>query len=144
MTSVLRDVSNTLRPPQNHSFVKELNLSGNELKTLPSWITECVKLEKLDISNNSLLSVGDQPPTLDKLKNLKSLRVLKANKISLTSIPDCLQNLKLERLELKDNILYTLPHWLFPWAKENKTTLCFDNNRRLHMGFQLKLRAFRG
>ena len=141
---IFRDVSNANLPPQNLSSRKELNLSGKNFRTLPEWTTQCVALEVIDISGNPLIAFPKSPSKLDKLKNLKSLRVLKANNISLTSIPDWLQNLKLERLELKNNILYTLPTWFSKWIKENNVTVCLENNRRLPLGHRLKRRVFKG
>ena len=48
-------------------FIPELNLSHNRLSNLPGEVTEFTQLEKLDISNNSFVSL--LPVSINSTKN---------------------------------------------------------------------------
>ena len=56
------------------SFFAELNLSNNRISALPSELTNCSQLEKIDISANSFVQL---PACLTDLPQLKSLNASK-------------------------------------------------------------------
>jgi len=60
--------------PSKFNLITELNLSHNRLSTLPAEITEFTQLEKLDISNNSFISL---PEGLFSLPALSSINARK-------------------------------------------------------------------
>merc|ERR1712045_799432 len=60
--------------PPKFNLITELNLSHNRLSTLPAEITEFTQLEKLDISNNSFISL---PEGLFSLPALSSINARK-------------------------------------------------------------------
>ena len=85
-----------------------LNLSNQNLTTLPKSVLQNTKLEILDISNNNL--TGALPA---EIKNLKNLRVLTANNNQMTGIPAEIGQLQnLEVLNLANNQLTGLPYEL--------------------------------
>lgn len=76
----------------------ELNLSTNQLKTLPEFLGECTKLQYLEISRNCLT---DLPSTFS---NLSSLRELVLSNNAFTKIPECIYDMQgLEILLVSDN-----------------------------------------
>ncbi|XP_070559117.1 leucine-rich repeat serine/threonine-protein kinase 2-like isoform X2 [Ptychodera flava] len=93
--------------PDVTSFsLRELNISHNELATIPGWISECVPgLEILSLSGNKFVSLPDEPLSLRRLKTLN----LSHN--YLKSVPDAfLSNLvALDTIILSNNQLGTLP-----------------------------------
>lgn len=83
---------------------KELELSKNNLKSLPSTIGLLTELKSLSVYGNQLISV---PSEIENLKNLKSL-FLNRNRIK--NIPSEIGSLtELETLSLARNELETLP-----------------------------------
>lgn len=88
---------------------KILDLSHNNLKSLPSEIGELVKLEELYVNYNSL--TGALPA---EIRKLELLRKLDASDNKLTGIPaEIGQMKKLERLDLSNNNIDTYPQELF-------------------------------
>jgi len=84
--------------------VSELNLTGENLTTLPASIGSLAGLNYLNLSNNLLIAL---PPEVGTLTNLNTL-VLNDN--SLTSLPDELTNLTdLSGLHLANNNFTTFP-----------------------------------
>lgn len=72
----------------SRSSLTILNLSNNQLVTLPSSITKLANLELLNVENNRLESL---PPEIGQLKNLKTADF---SNNRLTSLPAELGNLK--------------------------------------------------
>ncbi|KAG8993716.1 hypothetical protein FRB90_000616 [Tulasnella sp. 427] len=84
-----------------------LDISGNQLTSLPIGLAECGALEELKIANNPLRSL---PPWL---ANLHSLQVLMADSIELEFLPNELSALTgLKLISLRNNNLHSLPAWL--------------------------------
>ena len=99
-----------------------LNLSGSELKTLPSEITKLTNLIKLDLSDNRLTSL---PPQINRLTNLTSLNV-SANR--LTTLPSEITRLtNLTSLDVSANRLTSLPSEINRLT--NLTSLNLRNNQ---------------
>ena len=71
---------------------------------LPEQLTQCAKLESLQVDNNNLASL---PPSLSNLKNFKSVSFAQSQ---LESFPNSLCHLgKLELLDLNSNKIIVLP-----------------------------------
>merc|ERR1712241_726040 len=88
--------------PPKFSLITELNLSHNRLSTLPAEITEFTQLEKLDISNNSFISL---PQALFSLPALTTINARK-NFIADIDVEVLLnQSSTLETLNLEENPL---------------------------------------
>lgn len=80
------------------SQLTELNLSSNLLKTVPEFIADCVKLQFLDVSKNSL---SDLPHSLCHLKWMREI-VIANNRFG--KIPECIYEMEgLEILNASDN-----------------------------------------
>ena len=104
----------------------QLNLSGNQLTSLPPEIKLLKKLTTLDLSNNQLTSM----PT--EIKLLKKLTTLKLHRNQLTALPPEIKLLKqLTTLDLSNNQLTSLP----PEIAQLKqlTTLDLSNNQLTSM-----------
>lgn len=87
---------------------KALNLSGQGLEKLPSYVVNTKSIEVLDISNNSL--TGALPAEIRQLQNL---RILDASNNEMTGVPAEIGQLKnLEVLNLSNNQLTGLPYEL--------------------------------
>ena len=85
-----------------------LDISGQGIQKLPSYVLSKTNLEVLDISDNSL--TGALPSEIGKLRNL---RVLKAGNNDMTGDPTEVGQLqKLEILDLSNNQLTGLPNEL--------------------------------
>ncbi|KAF5301199.1 hypothetical protein FQR65_LT08934 [Abscondita terminalis] len=80
--------------------ITELNLSSNQLKEIPDFIEECVKLQFLDVSKNA---IGDLPCNLSNLLWMREI-VLSNNRFR--KIPECVYGMQaLEILQVSDNQL---------------------------------------
>ena len=77
-----------------------MNLSNNRISALPSEITNCSQLEKIDISSNSFVQL---PSCLTDLQKLKSLNASK-NFIAEVEI-EPVTGSSLETLNLEENPL---------------------------------------
>jgi GTPase SAR1 family protein len=84
-----------------------LDLSGSQLTTLPEWLGQLTQLQSLDLS-------GNQPTTLpESLRQLTQLQSLDLSRIQLTTLPESLSQLtQLQSLSLFGNQLTTLPETL--------------------------------
>jgi internalin A len=105
----------------NLQYLKILNLSRNELTTLPESFGSLQKLEKLDLVYNQLESL---PESLGKLSNLSRLS-LSNNKIG--KLPESLGELSnLSALDLSNNEIGELPESLGKLS--NLSRLDLSNN----------------
>ncbi|MFX1327907.1 MAG: leucine-rich repeat domain-containing protein [Promethearchaeota archaeon] len=86
------------------TYLKGLNLSGNNLKSLPDWIGDFKSLENLYLSYNNLEILPES------MQFLQSLRVLNLKNNNLKSLPDWIGNLNLlKKLRIGRNKLKSLP-----------------------------------
>ncbi|CAE6378325.1 unnamed protein product [Rhizoctonia solani] len=93
--------------PQISSSLLCLDISNNELGTLPPALTSCINLEELNVSSNPLRTLPSS------LGALVSLRVLIADGCELQSLPSQLVNLgALHSLSVRSNRLVMLPVWM--------------------------------
>ena len=53
--------------PHDYESLTTLDISNKKLKELPSWVSECKKLEILDCSRNNISSLDNLPPGLKEL-----------------------------------------------------------------------------
>ena len=80
--------------------IKVLNISNNQLATLPSGISRLTNLVELNVENNRLQSL---PPEISQLKKLRKLRV---DNNRLASLPVELENMIwLTQLDISNNRL---------------------------------------
>jgi len=87
---------------------KILDLSGQGLKSIPSYVFTMANLEELNISHNSL--TGAIPA---EIRNLKNLKILNASYNQMTGVPAEIGQLQnLGSLDLSYNKLTGLPHEL--------------------------------
>uniref|UniRef100_H3C8S0 PH domain leucine-rich repeat-containing protein phosphatase 2 n=1 Tax=Tetraodon nigroviridis TaxID=99883 RepID=H3C8S0_TETNG len=87
-----------------------MDLSQNLLEYLPDWVSDCRKIEMLDITHNLLSELPS------RLLNSLSLRKLLAGNNHLQRVPDLLDHIPLEVLDLQHNRLVELPDSLFSKA----------------------------
>ncbi|KAG8737992.1 hypothetical protein FRC10_007432 [Ceratobasidium sp. 414] len=93
--------------PQISTTLLCLDLSSNNLTTLPPALSACTNLEEFNVSSNPLRTL---PPTLGALINL---RVLIADACELVALPAQLANLgALHSLSVRGNRLVMLPVWM--------------------------------
>jgi Leucine-rich repeat (LRR) protein len=98
-----------------------IDLTYNELTTIPDSITKLVNLTELNLTDNKLATI---PDSITKLGNLTSLD-LSSNQ--LTTIPDSITKLvNLTSLDLSSNQLTTIPDSITKLV--NLTFLYLDNN----------------
>lgn len=86
-----------------------LDLSHNDLETLPKYVSEMIRLKSLNLSYNNIIHA---PPEL--YTSLQFLRILDIshNKLEKFSAPPaCLTNLV--EINLSHNKLQTIPKWIF-------------------------------
>lgn len=89
----------------NQTDVTVLNLSNNQLTSLPAGIARLINLEILNIENNRL--EGKLPEEIGDLKNLKEIR---SNNNRMSGIPAAIGQLsKLEVADFSNNRLVGLP-----------------------------------
>ncbi|XP_060894430.1 PH domain leucine-rich repeat-containing protein phosphatase 2 isoform X1 [Labrus mixtus] len=84
-----------------------MDLSQNLLEYLPDWVCDCRKIEMLDVTQNLLSELPS------RLLNSLSLRKLLAGNNHLERVPDLLDHIPLEVLDLQHNKLAELPESLF-------------------------------
>ncbi|KAG8777272.1 hypothetical protein FRC12_000455 [Ceratobasidium sp. 428] len=93
--------------PQISTTLLCLDLSSNNLLSLPPALSACTNLEELNLSSNPLRTL---PPTLGTLTNL---RVLIADACELVALPAQLAHLgALHSLSVRWNKLVMLPVWM--------------------------------
>jgi Leucine-rich repeat (LRR) protein len=91
---------------KNPLKVKELDLSNESLKKLPTELIKFKNLEEIDLSENPELDLLGSFKLLSKFKRLKSLHLYNINK----SIPDNISTLaSIEELVLEKNQLTSIP-----------------------------------
>ena len=102
------------------THLKELDLRGNKLNSLPETFWNLVNLEALYLGENHFVSIDN----INKLENLKQLYIY-SNK--LTSLPTDIRLLdKLEILDAANNSLNVLPDTL--WNLKKLRFLYLHNN----------------
>ena len=84
--------------------LKVLHLTGNKISEIPAGIGKLTKLERLELSHNK---INQLPPEIGLLKELKDLQLLDNNLITLP--PEIGKLKKLVRLNLMYNPLEVLP-----------------------------------
>ena len=57
-----------MKRPHDYESITILDISFKNLEELPSWVSECNKLENLNCSFNNITQLNNLPPTLKKLK----------------------------------------------------------------------------
>lgn len=98
-------VTTTNVTPPTDTNAKNLNLSGQNLKSIPEYVFSMTQLENLDLSNNEL--TGAPQSQIGNLTNLKTLNLKNNN---LTVLPAELGRLSsLVSLDVSDNRLTGLP-----------------------------------
>ena len=101
--------------PANPELVYMINISNQNVKMLPDWISECINLRELKCVNNELTVLPQLP---------KSLKVLNCGFNNLTVLPELPQSLKY--LDCDYNKLTYLPE-----LPDNLVTLQISNNKLL-------------
>lgn len=95
--------------------LEELILESNEIETIPSSIAKLKNLSHLCLSNNKVKTISDG---LGKLTKLKFLEI---DNNYLTKFPKCITKLKnLEVLEIQENGIKTLPEDIYFLQKLRK------------------------
>lgn len=89
------------------NLLTHLDLSQNLLEYLPDWVCDCRKIEMVDVAHNLL---SDLP---SRLLSSLSLRKLLVGNNNLQRVPDLLDHIPLEALDLQHNKLSVLPETLF-------------------------------
>lgn len=124
-------------PLLNCTFVQQLNLSWNNLSTLPDNIHQLYQLEQLDLSNNP--SLKELPSKMGQLTQLKELALtgtleVFAQKVPSGStpkylLPDFLRPLtNMRKLLLGDIYLDALPDWIKEWRRLEEIILYQEKN----------------
>jgi Leucine-rich repeat (LRR) protein len=113
----------------------KLDLSGQGLTSIPSYVFNETNLEELNVSNNSL--TGAIQSQVGQLKNLK---VLNASNNQMTGVPaEVGQLTKLEVLDLSNNKLTGLPNEL--GNLKNLKTLNLSGNNYSQQDLNVILRG---
>jgi len=83
--------------PSKFSLITELNLSNNRMSSLPEEIAECTQLERVDISQNSFISLPNCLLTLPALVSLDARKNFIAD-VDVEAMTSCssLENVNLE------------------------------------------------
>ncbi|CAG9854370.1 unnamed protein product [Phyllotreta striolata] len=104
--------------------LKHLDVSYNQLESLPSWLSDCHELRSLFASNNSLLYLPDF------LFNNESpyLHTLQVAYNQLQSLPNVATKLPMQELFMQNNSLSILPEGFFKSLTSMKV-LNVSNNR---------------
>ncbi|HRN78018.1 MAG TPA: leucine-rich repeat domain-containing protein [Candidatus Dependentiae bacterium] len=94
----------SLLPKDSFANLQQLNLSGNQITTIPDAIGNLANLKALNLNNNQIPTI---PDAIGNLTNLESL-YLPGNQI--TIIPDAIGNLtNLQWFDLSGNQITTIP-----------------------------------
>ncbi|MFV0498495.1 MAG: InlB B-repeat-containing protein [Bacilli bacterium] len=100
-----------------------LDLSNNDLKTLPESVGELKELQLLTLFNNN--SLATLPESIGELTELKTLKIMGGD---LVSVPESIGNLsELEDLQLAKNNLVSIPESIGE-LKKLKNLQLYDNN----------------
>ncbi|XP_072321920.1 PH domain leucine-rich repeat-containing protein phosphatase 2 [Eucyclogobius newberryi] len=89
------------------NLLTHLELSQNLLEHLPDWVCDCRKIEMVDVAHNILSELPS------RLLSSLSLRKLLVGNNHLERVPDFLDHIPLESLDLQHNKLSSLPESLF-------------------------------
>lgn len=111
-TKLVNNVEDKIRlddsSQKKDSLSNTLDLSGQGLDNLPSYVLTMTSLQELNISNNNI--TGALPA---EIRQLNTLRVLNASNNDMTGVPAEVGQLdKLEILDLSNNKLTGLPYEL--------------------------------
>ena len=91
------DWTTTIQTINTITSLKILDLSNNNINTLPLEQCNFTQLEALNLSNNQLIAIPEW------IKDLKQLKTLYLGRNKITQIPDWLHNTSIERLHLSNN-----------------------------------------
>ncbi|XP_069698714.1 protein phosphatase PHLPP-like protein isoform X2 [Periplaneta americana] len=111
-----------INPPPTH--LKHLDVSYNELETLPDWTAGCPQLRSLFASHNKLRAL----PEHLFCGELGSLQTLQLSYNQLQRLPAVIRHVPLQELFLQSNSLATLPNNFFT-ASVRLRVLNLSNNR---------------
>ncbi|CAL9701878.1 unnamed protein product [Knipowitschia caucasica] len=89
------------------NLLTHLDISQNLLEYLPDWVCDCSKIETVDVAYNLLSELPS------RLLSSLSLRKLMVGNNNLQKVPDLLDHIPLESLDLQHNKLCSLPDNLF-------------------------------
>lgn len=89
------------------NLLTHMDLSQNLLEYLPDWVCDCRKIEIVDVAHNLLSELPS------RLLSSLSLRKLLVGNNCLQRVPDLLDHIPLEALDLQHNKLRELPESLF-------------------------------
>ncbi|XP_052062683.1 PH domain leucine-rich repeat-containing protein phosphatase 2-like isoform X1 [Mytilus californianus] len=104
-------------------WIVNIEISHNKLKTLPSWMSECFFLLKLDISYNQLTKL---PGRL--FVEAQKLKVLRANHNQIHTFPEDIGKTVIEELNLEHNKIESIPAELFIKASKLRYLNLTGNN----------------
>ncbi|GKU93307.1 hypothetical protein SLEP1_g6912 [Rubroshorea leprosula] len=108
------------------SKLESMDLLGNQLRSIPDSIRQLSKLESMDLSWNQLRSIPDSIGQLSKLKSMDLL----GNQ--LRSIPDSIGQLsKLESMDLSWNQLRSIPDSIGQLSKLESMDLSWNQLRSI-------------
>lgn len=101
--------------------LRYINLSNNQINSIPSKFWNLTKLESVNIGWNNIKTISDS------IKNLSNLKILVLSSNKLDSLPKAITELKkLEKLEISWNNIQKLPSNLFD-SNNIKELLCYQN-----------------
>jgi Leucine-rich repeat (LRR) protein len=112
----------------NLKYLVELNLSGNAISALPDSIKGLGSLQDLNLNGNILGKDGSEGKnSLETIKNIKNLIVLRINHNFISEIPVSIMQLEhLQILDLEGNTIVQLPHTI--GALQELKILNLDSN----------------
>lgn len=92
------------RPLFHCHGLRKLNLSDNDIQTLPPAIASLISLEELDISKNNVIEIPDN------IKGCKDLSIVEASVNPVGKLPEGFtQLINIQQLYLNDTFLEFLP-----------------------------------
>ncbi|NNA05804.1 hypothetical protein HBN65_03115 [Pseudomonas lundensis] len=104
---------------ESFTHVKTLNLSHNQIHRIPSSLTEFSQLEHLDLSHNELTVTPYAQSRLDRLRQLRVLR-LRGNRVDTLNVSMMEQ---LEELDLSQTAIRAWPQGVFDLPRLRKLDL---------------------